>query len=182
VESFYAFPFELPSKLVYVFKTAALVEGIGTLYRNDFNAVKDIVPLAKEVVREEKSMWACKEVERELKTLQRMYKDTAELLKTLRREELRVRIHPVSISQTERYLARIFRRSVLGIMAVALALTTAILYLAHKNVYVLAGGLMLSAVVLIGLVMWPLPTTYGFHLWMDIGKKKRRSNDRKPEA
>ncbi|MEK6776816.1 MAG: AarF/UbiB family protein, partial [bacterium] len=53
IESFYAFPFELPGNLVYIFKTAALVEGIGTQYRYDVNAVKDIVPLVKQMLKEE---------------------------------------------------------------------------------------------------------------------------------
>ncbi len=180
VESFYAFPFELPSNLVYLFKTAALVEGIGTLYRNDYNAVKDIVPLARQVIREEKAASVCQQVETELETLRRMYRDVAGLLKTLRREELRVRIHPVTISQTERYVAKVFRRSIIGLMAISLALTTTMLYLVNKNVPFLVGGLLISGIILLCLILIPIPTTYGFHLWMDIGKRKRKPNGRPP--
>ncbi|NOY53978.1 MAG: AarF/ABC1/UbiB kinase family protein [Deltaproteobacteria bacterium] len=182
LESFYAFPFELPSNLVYLFKTAALVEGIGTLYRNDFNAVKDIVPLARQVLREEKAASVCQQGKTELENLQRMYRDAAGLLKALRREELRVRIHPVTISQTERYVARIFRRSILGLMAMTLAITSGLLYLADGNSYLLAGGLTLSGGILIGLILIPIPSTYGFHLWMDLGRKKRKSNGRVPSS
>ncbi len=182
VESFYAFPFELPSNLVYLFKTAALVEGIGTLYRNDFNAVKDIVPLARQVIREEKAASVCEQGKTELATLHRMYRDAAGLLQTLRREELRVRIHPVTISQTERYVGRIFRRSILGLMAMTLAITSGLLYLAIENTCLLAGGLTLSGVILLGLVLIPIPSTYGFHLWMDLGKKKKKPKGHPPST
>lgn len=176
IGSFYAFPFELPSNLVYLFKTAALVEGIGTQYRYDFNAVKDIVPLAKRVLREEKAMSPCRQAEGELKTLQQLYKDAVQVLQTLRREDLRFRIHPVSMTQTERYVARVFRRGMLGILAMTIALVSSILYISHQSFVLVLLGFGLSGLILVGLILVPISTTYGFHLWLDIGRKKKKRN------
>ncbi|OIP65665.1 MAG: hypothetical protein CO150_02910 [Nitrospirae bacterium CG_4_9_14_3_um_filter_53_35] len=174
IESFYAFPFELPGNLVYIFKTAALVEGIGTQYRYDFNAVKDIVPVVKQMLKEEKDLSVCEQAKKEFNTLKEIYRDAPELMRTMRREELRVRIHPVSITQTEEYVARVFRRAMIGIFAVGIALTTSILYVAHHRFTLLIGGLALSVLVMIGVIFIPIHTTYGFHLWMDIGRKKKK--------
>ncbi len=176
IESFYAFPFELPSNLVYLFKTAALVEGIGTQYRYDFNAVKDIVPLARKVLRKEKTFSVCNRAEEEFKNLQKIYRDLSELLQTFRREEMRVRIHPVSISQTERYVARVFRRSVWAMSAVTLALVSSVLYLSNGSLLFLLGSLGISAFILLCLIMIPVRTSYGFHLWMEMGRRKRKKN------
>jgi predicted unusual protein kinase regulating ubiquinone biosynthesis (AarF/ABC1/UbiB family) len=177
LESFYAFPFELPSNLVYVFKTAALVEGIGTQYRYDFNAVKDIVPLVKQMLREEQDLNPCKRVEDELKTLRGIYRDAVEVLRTLRREDLRFRIHPVSISQTERYVARVFRRAVIAMAAVMIAVVVSILYVYNQSLPVLIGGLSASGLILLGVIVIPITTTYGFNLWVDLGRRKKKGKD-----
>lgn len=174
IESFYAFPFELPGNLVYLFKTAALVEGIGTQYRFDFNAVKDIVPLAKEMLRDEIKRSAGDRVQEELTRCREIYSDVSEVLRTLRREEMRFRLHPVSISQTEHYVAKIFRRAMVGFFALGLALVASILYISHGNLCLLSAGLALSGLILLVLVFVPITTTYGFHLWMDVGKKKKK--------
>ena len=176
LESFYAFPFELPSNLVYIFKTAAIVEGIGTHYRSDFNAVKDIVPLARKVLRDDKYLSPCRRVEKEVGNLHRTYQDLGEVLRVLRREEWRVRIHPVTISQTEKYVTRVFRRAVFGGLAVVVSLVSAILYVTHRNVLALGIGLAVSGVILLFLLLIPLPSTYGFTVWGDVGKKKRRQS------
>jgi predicted unusual protein kinase regulating ubiquinone biosynthesis (AarF/ABC1/UbiB family) len=176
IESFYAFPFELPSNLVYIFKTAALVEGIGTQYRYDFNAVKDIVPLARRVLREEKTLSPCKRIEDEFQKLHKMYRDLGDVLAVLRREEWRVRIHPVTISQTERYVARVFRRAIVAVLAAALSMVSAILYMVNRDILILSGGLVLAGMILLLLIVVPIPSTYGFTLWGDLGKKKRRQD------
>jgi len=177
IESFYAFPFELPSNLVYLFKTAALVEGIGTQYRYDFNAVKDIIPLAKQVLREEKALSLINQIEKELKSLRQAHNDVAQVLQTMRREELRVRIHPLSITQTERYIAKVFRRAMIGMLAIAIALVSSILYIAHHNLLFLFAGLSVTGVLLLIMIFVPIPTTYGFQVWMDMGRRKKRKND-----
>ncbi len=180
LESFYAFPFELPSNLVYIFKTAALVEGIGTQYRYDFNAVKDIVPLVKQMLRAEQELNPCKRVEEELKTLRGLYRDAVEVLRTLRREDLRFRIHPVSISQTERYVARVFRRTIVAMAGVMIAIVVSILYVYNQNLPVLVGGLSVSGLILLGVIAIPISTTYGFNLWVDVGKRKKKGKGPMP--
>ncbi|MEK6776774.1 MAG: hypothetical protein AABY87_07845, partial [bacterium] len=144
-------------------------------YRYDFNAVKDIVPLVKQMLKEEKDLSVCEQVKKEFNILKEVYRDAPELLRTMRREELRVRIHPVTITQTEQYVSRVFRRAMIGIFAVGIALTTSILYIVHHSLTLLICGLALSSLIMMGLIFIPIHTTYGFHLWMDIGRKKKRN-------
>ena len=39
------FPFKLPQEAVYIMRASAIIEGLGTIYIDNFNGVKDILPL-----------------------------------------------------------------------------------------------------------------------------------------
>ncbi len=39
------FPFKLPQEAVYIMRASAIIEGLGTVYIDNFNGVKDILPL-----------------------------------------------------------------------------------------------------------------------------------------
>lgn len=39
------FPFKLPQEAVYILRASAIIEGLGTVYIDNFNGVKDILPL-----------------------------------------------------------------------------------------------------------------------------------------
>jgi predicted unusual protein kinase regulating ubiquinone biosynthesis (AarF/ABC1/UbiB family) len=39
------FPFKLPQEAVYILRASAIIEGLGTTYINNFNGVKDILPI-----------------------------------------------------------------------------------------------------------------------------------------
>jgi predicted unusual protein kinase regulating ubiquinone biosynthesis (AarF/ABC1/UbiB family) len=39
------FPFKLPQEAVYILRASAIIEGLGTTYIENFNGVKDILPI-----------------------------------------------------------------------------------------------------------------------------------------
>ena len=39
------FPFKLPQEAVYILRASAIIEGLGTTYIDNFNGVKDILPI-----------------------------------------------------------------------------------------------------------------------------------------
>ncbi|MBD1399935.1 AarF/UbiB family protein [Pelovirga terrestris] len=41
-------PFKLPQDVIYVMRVSSLIEGLGTQYVNNFNGIKDILPILKE--------------------------------------------------------------------------------------------------------------------------------------
>ncbi|MFK5882118.1 MAG: AarF/UbiB family protein [Sulfurospirillum sp.] len=42
------FPFKLPSDAIYILRTSAIIEGLGTTYIKNFNGIKDILPILQE--------------------------------------------------------------------------------------------------------------------------------------
>jgi predicted unusual protein kinase regulating ubiquinone biosynthesis (AarF/ABC1/UbiB family) len=41
-------PFKLPSEAIYILRTSAIIEGLGTTYIENFNGIKDILPILQE--------------------------------------------------------------------------------------------------------------------------------------
>jgi predicted unusual protein kinase regulating ubiquinone biosynthesis (AarF/ABC1/UbiB family) len=41
-------PFKLPSDAIYILRVSAIVEGLGTTYIENFNGIKDILPILQE--------------------------------------------------------------------------------------------------------------------------------------
>ena len=48
LDSIKDFPFKLPSDAIYILRVSAIIEGLGTTYIENFNGVKDILPILKE--------------------------------------------------------------------------------------------------------------------------------------
>jgi predicted unusual protein kinase regulating ubiquinone biosynthesis (AarF/ABC1/UbiB family) len=48
LESTRDLPFKLPSDAVYILRVSAIIEGLGTTYIENFNGVKDILPILKD--------------------------------------------------------------------------------------------------------------------------------------
>jgi predicted unusual protein kinase regulating ubiquinone biosynthesis (AarF/ABC1/UbiB family) len=121
LSSFYEFPFQLPSELVYFFKTAALVEGLGTAWKPNYNAIKDMMPVIQGLLREldlgvrRSIREAAKE---EAEGLQHLYRSTQRVMDRADRDELRVHIHPRSVQQQETILLATVRRGILGLASV----------------------------------------------------------------
>ena len=48
LEALHDQPFKLPQDVIYVMRVSSLIEGLGTQYINNFNGIKDILPILKE--------------------------------------------------------------------------------------------------------------------------------------
>ncbi len=133
--------------MVYFFRAAVLLEGIGFRYDKDFNGLlmmrrvlaRNRSRLVKETAREPMNM--ARDLLGEAVTSLRVIRD---VLSRVEREELRVRVHPRDSQSQERFLHLQARRLLLSVFATATALISAILYLGLQNVWLLAAGLLVA--------------------------------------
>ena len=147
MDTFYTWPLMLPRELVYFFRAAALLEGIGFRYDPVFNGLDTVRPvvqrlkeeLLKATVREPKDF--ARSVMDELRSSIVALRD---LITRAEREEFRVRLHPRDVLQAERFLLLQVRRMLLSMFAVTTALITAIVFLAIRNVWLLLAGLLIA--------------------------------------
>ncbi len=176
MKSFYAFPFELPQNLVYIFKTAAVLEGIGTAIDPTYNLVKDIVPVAKKylshisLVEKMSPVNIIKSVFNEVK---QFVLDTKRVMHAAYEEEFRVKIHPENISGLENFLIHIIKRLIMALIGGFIGLASALIFIENKNPYFLAGGLFISFVVIFIALSMPIKTTYGYSTMLDVFRHRR---------
>ncbi len=153
MDTFYTWPLMLPRELVYFFRAAALLEGIGLRYDSGFNGLEVSGTV---VTRMRGELLAA--TGREPADVARNLWDDArsaitgvrDLIRRTDREELRVRVHPRDIFQIERFLSLQVRRIQLSLFAATMALITAVVYLAFPSWWVLLGGFA-AALFLFGL-------------------------------
>lgn len=158
-DTFYTWPVMLPQELVYFFRAAALLEGIGFRYDQGFNGLDFL----RGVIRTHRAEIA-RSTGLEPVSIARNFMDEAQAtLRSLRdlvgraeREELRVRIHPRDMQQQERFIHLQARRLLLSVFATATALITAILFISIRSWWLLGVGLFLS--VLMFVLVFFIPT------------------------
>ena len=143
-DTFYTWPLLLPQELVYFFRAAVLLEGIGFRYDPEFNGLH----LIRRVIREYRDE-LLRETSTEPMALARdMMGEVAHVLRSLRdilqraeREELRVRVHPRDHQMQERFLHLQARRFLLSVFATAIAVISAVIFVAISSVWLLSLGL-----------------------------------------
>jgi len=158
MDTFYTWPLMLPRELVYFFRAAALLEGIGFRYDPAFNGIELVRPVIKELRSELLQATA-----REPKEFARSVMEEAraglsavrELVTRAEREEFRVRIHPRDLLQAERIVMLQVRRILLSIFAVTIAIISSIIFLAVRNVLLLGGGLAIALFMFLIVLLLP---------------------------
>ena len=158
-DTFYTWPLMLPPELVYFFRAAALLEGIGFRYDPAFNGLHFIrgvirkygVEIARATGKEPVAIArsAIEETQTTLRSLR-------QLVGRAEREDLRVRIHPRDISGQERFLHLQARRILLSIFATATAVITAILFISIQSWWLLAVGFTASLIMFVLVFFIPL--------------------------
>ncbi|HSJ08945.1 MAG TPA: AarF/UbiB family protein [Longimicrobiales bacterium] len=159
MDTFYTWPIMLPRELVYFFRAAALLEGIGFRYDPAFNGLESVKPVIARMKGE-----LLKATARDPKDFARSVFDEARvsleamrgLINRAERDEFRVRIHPRDVLQAERVISLQVRRILLSIFALTIALISSITYIALGNHWLLGGGLVVALVMF--LVVLFLPT------------------------
>jgi predicted unusual protein kinase regulating ubiquinone biosynthesis (AarF/ABC1/UbiB family) len=175
MRSFYAFPFELPQNLVYIFKTVTLLEGIGTAYDPSYNLVKDMVPVAKKYIKETplgESMSPVNLIKNAFNQVKELINDAGRLIRTAYAEEFKVKIHPTNVSNLENFLIHIMKRLIASIVGGFIGTISALVFIEDKNVYLLIAGLSVAALIVFISLSLPIKTTYGYSTILDIFRHK----------
>jgi predicted unusual protein kinase regulating ubiquinone biosynthesis (AarF/ABC1/UbiB family) len=158
MDTFYTWPLMLPRELVYFFRAAALLEGIGFRYRSTFNGLEIARPVIRRMRSEllQATMREPKEIARGVvEEIRAGFGAVREVLGRAEREEFRVRVHPRDLLQFERFMQLQVRRMLLSIFAVTTALIAAITFLALRNYWLLIGGLVIALVMFIVVLFLP---------------------------
>jgi hypothetical protein len=80
------------------------------------------------------------------------------------RDQLRVRIHPADMDGLEKFLSHLFRRVVMTISGVGLAVVTSIIYLRFDSILLLLFGLFISFWLITLVFLLPNPQRYPFRV------------------
>jgi predicted unusual protein kinase regulating ubiquinone biosynthesis (AarF/ABC1/UbiB family) len=152
LDTFYTWPIMLPQELVYFFRAAILLEGIGFRYDPTF----DGLTLIRKVVRRMKGD-ILKTTAREpaamakdaFSEVSNVVRSARELLTRAEREEFRVRMHPRDVQAQERFFHLQARRLLLSIFATATAVISAIIFIAIRSVWLLGLGLTVALVMFV---------------------------------
>jgi predicted unusual protein kinase regulating ubiquinone biosynthesis (AarF/ABC1/UbiB family) len=166
--TFYRFPLRLPSSFVYILRAGVLIEGIGIAYDPNFNSLSTAIPIYKETVSRAVGMsgWSTvrDRVVKEASALYELLKDMESVFARAGRDQLRVRIHPADMDGLEKFLSHLFRRVVMTISGVGLAVVTSIIYLRFDSILLLLFGLFISFWLITLVFLLPNPQRYPFRV------------------
>jgi predicted unusual protein kinase regulating ubiquinone biosynthesis (AarF/ABC1/UbiB family) len=158
-DTFYTWPLMLPQELVYFFRAAALLEGIGIRYDENFDGmqfVRGVIRSHKAELTRATGKEAVAAARGVLEEAQGALRGLRDLIARAEREELRVRIHPRDIQMQERFVHLQARRLLLSIFATATAIISAILFIAVRRWWLLAGGLLISLAMFVLVFFIPI--------------------------
>jgi ubiquinone biosynthesis protein len=166
--TFYRFPLRLPSSFVYILRAGVLIEGIGIAYDSNFNSLTTAIPIYKELVSRTlgiKGWTTVKErVVKEGTALFTLLKDMESVFARAGRDQLRIQIHPADMDGLEKFLSHLFRRVVMTISGVGLAVVTSIIYLRINSLVMLVLGLFISFWLITLVFLLPNPQRYPFRI------------------
>ncbi len=158
MDTFYTWPLMLPRELVYFFRAATLLEGLGLRYDPAFNGLH----VSRTVVNRMRGELLRATATEPADVARNLWEDARaavtgvqSIIKRADREELRVRVHPRDIFHIERFLSLQIRRIQLSLFSATMALITSIIYLAFPRWYILAGGFLVAFVLFIMAIFLP---------------------------
>ncbi|MFW6205942.1 MAG: ABC1 kinase family protein, partial [Gemmatimonadota bacterium] len=158
MDTFYTWPLMLPRELVYFFRAAALLEGLGLRYDPAFNGLH-VSRIVVNRLRPELLRAAAQEPTDLARSLwddaRAAVTGVQSIIRRADREELRVRVHPRDIYHIERFLSLQIRRIQLSLFSATMALITSIVFLAFPAWWVLAGGFLVAFVLFVMAIFLP---------------------------
>ncbi|MGK7310858.1 MAG: ABC1 kinase family protein [Candidatus Longimicrobiales bacterium M2_2A_002] len=159
MDTFYTWPLMLPRELVYFFRAAALLEGLGLRYDPAFNGLH----VSRTVVNRMRGELLRVAAQEPAEVARNLWDDARaaitgvqSIIRRADREELRVRVHPRDIFHIERFLSLQIRRIQLSLFSATMALITSIIFLAFPAWWVLAGGFLVAFVLFIMAIFLPI--------------------------
>lgn len=159
MDTFYTWPIMLPRELVYFFRASALLEGIGFRYDPTFMGLDIARPVIKEMQGELLKATRKRPQDIALGVMDEVRMTIGavrDVMIRADREEFRVRVHPRDLLQFERFLMLQVRRILLTIFALTTAMISAITFIALRQYWLLAIGLVIALVMF--LIVFFLPT------------------------
>src|SRR5262249_23222378 len=146
--TFYRFPLRPPSSFVYILRAGVLIEGIGIAYDPNFNSLTTAIPIYKAIVDRVLGATGWPTIKdrmvKEAPPLYGLLKDMEAVFARAGRDQIRIRIHPADVDGLEKFLSHLFRRVVMTISGVGLAIVTSITYLRVNSLLLLLIGLTVS--------------------------------------
>jgi predicted unusual protein kinase regulating ubiquinone biosynthesis (AarF/ABC1/UbiB family) len=167
LNTFYRFPLRLPSNLVYIIRTAVLMEGLGISYDPQFNSLTTALPIYKKILSGSLGSGFSQAKERLTKESLALYallKDMQGVFSLTARDQLRAHIHPADMDGLEKFISHLFRRVVMTISGVGLAVVSSILYLRIGSIVLLVFGLLFSFCLVSLVFLLPNPQRYPFRV------------------
>ena len=138
LESTRDLPFKLPSDAIYVLRTSAIVEGLGTTYIENFNGVKDILPILQKNIP--KALGAketlFETLKEELKALPFTLKDLQTTLQKVSANELEVSLSKEQIQNIKEELTRESKKLHLGYASMGLGIFLLIISREYESIAV----------------------------------------------
>ena len=117
------YPFKLPQEIIYVMRASSIIEGLGTSYIENFNGIKDILPILKanlyRALGERDNLWGI--ISQELAQIPLTLVKTRHLVDTMHQGELVVRLAEEDRRELLRPLQRWVRQLAWTGLLVALA-------------------------------------------------------------
>ena len=168
LNTFYRFPLRLPSSFVYILRAGALIEGIGIAFDPNFNSLGTAIPIYKRIVDRSfgPSGWPTikDRVIKEGQALYTLLQDMQSVFARAGRDQIRIRIHPADVDGMEKFLSHLFRRVVMTISGVGLAIVSSIIYIRIDSIVLLLVGLFFSFWLVTLVFLLPNPQRYPFRV------------------
>jgi predicted unusual protein kinase regulating ubiquinone biosynthesis (AarF/ABC1/UbiB family) len=166
--TFYRFPLRLPSSFVYILRAGVLIEGIGIAYDPNFNSLTTAIPICKAIVDRVLGATGWPTIKdrmvKEGAAVYGLLKDMEAVFARAGRDQIRIRIHPADVDGLEKFLSHLFRRVVMTISGVGLAIVTSITYLRVNSLLLLLIGLTVSFWLVALVFLLPNPQRYPFRV------------------
>jgi ubiquinone biosynthesis protein len=139
------FPFKLPSDAIYILRVSAIIEGLGTTYIENFNGIKDILPILQKNIP--KALGANESILEtlvdEIKSIPFTIKDFKSVLKQASSGELKIQISNDQVAWISKEIKDYFKPI---IFSTALFFSSIFILLYDKELKEIALGLFIFAI------------------------------------
>lgn len=126
LESTRDLPFKLPSDAIYILRVSAIIEGLGTTYIENFNGVKDILPILRQNIP--KALGAkgtlFETIRDEIKVLPSLLKDARSAIQKISSNELVVELSNEQLKSIQKSVKESINAKALSLLVVLGALFT----------------------------------------------------------
>jgi hypothetical protein len=145
-----------------------LIEGIGLAYDEHFDGIRAATPIARKLVDRAlgPSGWPTikDRVLKEGQAMLNLLKDMQSIFARADRDQMRMRIHPADIDGLEKFISHLFRRVVMTISGVGMAIVTSLIYVRSGSILLLGLGLLFSIGLIATVFLLPNPQRYPFRM------------------